>query len=95
MELSASRTVHSERKIQRVENDHFGGDASRHRHAEYRTLDHNVRHKQSLTQRYELEEILCGRRAVTGGDMREAVIIAIACFLILIMVAALIVHFVQ
>ena len=93
MELSASQ--HGEWKLQRVENDHFGGDASRHRHAEYRTLDHNVRHKQSLTQRYELEEILCGRRAVTGGDMREAVIIAIACFLILIMVAALIVHFVQ
>jgi hypothetical protein len=32
---------------------------------------------------------------MTGGDMREAVIIAIACFLILIMAAALIVHFVQ
>ena len=49
MELSASRTVHAERKIQRVENDHFGGDAGRHRHAKYRTLDHNVRHKRSLT----------------------------------------------
>jgi hypothetical protein len=33
---------------------------------------------------------------MTGGDMmREAVIIAIACFLILIMAAALIIHFVQ
>jgi hypothetical protein len=46
---TASRTVHGQREIQRVENDHFSGDASWHRHAEYRTLDYNVRHKQSLT----------------------------------------------
>jgi hypothetical protein len=86
MELSASRTMHAEREIQRVQNDHFGGDASRHRHAEYRTPDHNVRHKWSLPWRRELEEMLCVA-AVTGSDMREAVIIAIACFFILIMVA--------
>jgi hypothetical protein len=57
MELSASRTVHGEREIQRVENDHFSGDAGRHRHSEYRTSDHNVRHKRSLAECHQLEQV--------------------------------------
>ena len=48
MELSASWTLHGEREIQRVENDHFSGDTGWHRHAEHRAFDHNVRHKRSL-----------------------------------------------
>jgi len=49
--------MHDERKIQRVKNDHFSGDAGRHRHAEYRTLDHNVRHKFNLAERRQLGQI--------------------------------------
>jgi hypothetical protein len=57
MELSARRAMHGAWKIQRVENDHFGGDAGRHCHAKYRTPDHNVRHKCNLAERRQLEQI--------------------------------------
>jgi hypothetical protein len=50
MDLSASRTVHGERKVERVENDHFSGEAGRHRHPEHWTPGHNVRHKWSLAE---------------------------------------------
>jgi hypothetical protein len=50
MELSASRTLHGKRKIQRVENDSFSGDAGRHRHPEHRTSDHDVGHKRMPPQ---------------------------------------------
>ena len=48
--------MHREREIERVENDHFSGDACRHRHPEYRTLDYNVRHNRSLGENRSLEE---------------------------------------
>ena len=54
MDFSASRTVHGERKVERVENDHFSGEAGRHRHPEHWTPDHNVRHKWSLAERRRL-----------------------------------------
>jgi len=61
MELSASRTVHGEREIQRVENDHFGADAGRHRHPEHRTFDHYVRHDRSLAQPLSRCRICCNK----------------------------------
>jgi hypothetical protein len=56
MDFSASRTVHGEWKVERVENDHFSGEAGRHRHPEHRTLDHNVRHKWSLAEHRLFEQ---------------------------------------
>ena len=62
MDFSASRTVHGQRKVERVENDHFSGEAGRHRHPEHWTPDHNVRHKWSLAER---------RRANTLGTLAQ------------------------
>jgi hypothetical protein len=55
MDFSASRTVHGEWEIQRVENDHFSGEASRHRHPKRRTPDHDVGHRWSLVESSQLE----------------------------------------
>ena len=49
--------MHREREIERVENDHFSGEAGRHRHPERRTSDHDVGHNWSLAERRQLEQV--------------------------------------